>query len=76
MKELMCLAAFAGKLLCLIVFVVALKPDGVAAVSGVDEPRYCKIGRTGALTCGLNVPTAASKADVEPCSVGPSVTHC
>jgi len=76
MKDVLSLTAFAGKLLCLIVFVAALKPDSVAAVSGVDEPRYCKIGRPGVLSCGLNVPTAASKADVEPCSVRSSVAHC
>jgi hypothetical protein len=34
MKDIFCVAAFAGKVLCLMVFVSALKPDGSIGAMG------------------------------------------
>ena len=44
MNEVFSLAAFVGKLLCLVVFVSVLKPSGISAVQASDRPAYCKTG--------------------------------
>jgi len=75
MKDVFCVAAFAGKLLCLMVFVSALRPDGIGAVQASMGPAYCKIERSRMPGCGLSV-LAASGADARPCSARPSAAHC
>ena len=41
MKDVLSLAAFAGKVLCLIVFVTALRPAGISAVQAPVRPASC-----------------------------------
>ena len=76
MKELFCVAAFAGKLLGLMVFVSALRPDSIVAVQASMGPAYCKIERSRMRECNLNALTVASGADVAPCGDRSSLAHC
>ena len=76
MKDIVSLAVFAAKLLCLMVFVTILKPDGsIGAIQTSTKPADCGIGRSGMQECGLNV-FAASQVDARPCIARPSVAHC
>lgn len=63
MKDVFCLAVFAGKVLCLMVFVTVLKPDSIGPVQTSTKPVDCRITRSGMQDCGPNVFTAASQAD-------------
>jgi hypothetical protein len=75
MKDVLCVSVFAGKMLCLIVFVAVLKPDGsIGAIRTATQPIDCRIERPGAQECGLNVFAAASQADARPCVA--SITQC
>ena len=74
MKDFFCVTAFAGKLLGLMVFVSALRPDSIVTVEASMAPAYCKIERSQMQGCGLNALTAASGTDV--CSDRPSVARC
>lgn len=76
MKDVLSLAVFAGKVLCLMVFVAVLKPDSIAAVQTAAKPAHCKIARSGLPGCGLDLFAAASEGDVRPCNARPSVAHC
>ena len=77
MKDVLCVVVFAGKVLCLMVFVTVLKPDGgIGAVRTSTKPVDCRIERSGMQECGLNVFAAASQADARPCIARPSVAHC
>lgn len=76
MKEIFCVAVFVGKMLCLLVFVSALRPDSVGGVQASMRPAYCKIERSRTQGCGLNASAAASDVDVGTCSVRPSAAHC
>jgi hypothetical protein len=77
MKDIFCVAAFAGKVLCLIVFVTVLKPDGsIGAVRTSTKPVDCRMERSGTQECGLNVTAPASQADARSCIARPSVAHC
>jgi hypothetical protein len=76
MKEIFCIAAVTGKVLCLIVFVGALRPDVIRAVEASTEPAYCRIDRSRSQACGLNASAAASPANVGSCSAPPNVAHC
>ena len=76
MKEIFCVAAFAGKLLGLILFVTALRPDNIVAVQASMGPAYCKTERARVQGCDLNALTTASRAVVRPCSDRPSTIHC
>ena len=77
MKDIFCVAAFAGKVLCLMVFVTVLKPDGgIGTVWTSAKPVDCRTERSGMPECGLNVFEAASQADARPCITRPSVAHC
>jgi hypothetical protein len=77
MKDIFCVAAFAGKVLCLMVFVTVLKPDGsIGAIRTSTKPVDCRMERPGMQECGLNVFAAASHADARPCITRPSVAHC
>ena len=67
MNDVFTLAVFAGKLLCLMVFLAVLKPDSIGAVQASTKPVDCRIGRSGMQECGLNV---------RPCIARPSVAHC
>ena len=76
MKDVFCVAAFAGKLLGLIVFVSALRPDSIVAVQASMAPAHCKVDSSRMQGCGLDASAVASGADVGPCSIRPSVAHC
>jgi hypothetical protein len=76
MKEIFCVAVFVGKMLCLLVFVSALRPDSIGAVQASMRPAYCKIERSRTQGCGSNVSAAASDVDVGTCSAHPSAAHC
>ena len=76
MKEIFCLALFVGKMLCLLVFVHALRPDSIGVVQAPVKPAYCKIERSGMQECGLNASAAASDVDVGTCSIRSGAAHC
>ena len=65
MKEIFCVAVFVGKMLCLLVFVSALRPDSIGAVQASMRPAYCKIERSRTQGCGLNISAAASDGHVQ-----------
>ena len=75
MKDIFCVAAFAGKVLCLMVFVIVLKPDGsIGTVWTSAKPVDCRMERSGMQECGLNV-LAASQADAGYALHAPTVAH-
>jgi hypothetical protein len=76
MKEIFCVAVFAGKLLGLVVFVSALRPDSVGVVQASLRPAQCKIELSRMQGCGPSAIAAASEVDVGACSVRQSATHC
>jgi len=77
MNDVLTLAAFAAKVLCLIVFVSVLKPDGsIGAIRTSTKPVDCRIELSGMQECGPNVFAAASQSDIRPCIARPSVAHC
>jgi hypothetical protein len=47
MKDLLCIGTFAAKLLCLVVFVAVLRPNGIKAVSASSELEHCQIEHSG-----------------------------
>ena len=76
MKEIFCVAAFAGKLVGLIVFVSGLRPDSIVAVQASMGPAYCKIERSRMQGCGLHALAVVSGADVGPCNDRPGAARC
>jgi hypothetical protein len=75
MKDVLCPSVFAGKMLCLIVFLTVLKPDGgIGAIRTATQPIDCRIERPGAQECGLKLFAAASQADARPCTE--SIAYC
>ena len=63
MKDVLTLAVFAAKVLCLMVFVAVLKPDGsIGAIRTSTKPVDCRMERSGTQECGLNVFAAASRS--------------
>jgi hypothetical protein len=77
MKDVFCLAVFVGQVVCLMVFVTVLKPDGnIGAIWTSTKPVDCRMERSGMQECGLNVFAAASQADARRCIASPSVAHC
>ena len=61
MNDVLSLAALAGKVLCLMVFVTVLRPDKIGAVQAPVRPAICKIGSAGMQECG---PRAVDKIKV------------
>ena len=76
MNDVFTLAVFAAKVLCLIVFVSVLKPDGsIGAVWTPTNPTDCtKASEMQA--CGQTFFPAASQADDRPCIARLTVVHC
>ena len=65
MNDVLSLAVFAGKVLCLIVFATVLKPDGsIGAVKTSAKPTECRMAGSGMQGCGLNILATTSEADV------------
>ena len=54
MSDVLSLGAFVIMMLCLVVFVVKLKPDVIRSVHALRKPEYCNIGHSSAQECGLN----------------------
>ncbi|MGY4175949.1 hypothetical protein ACVIHH_001240 [Bradyrhizobium sp. USDA 4518] len=73
MKDIFCVAVFAGELLGLAIFVSVLRPDAIVAVKASMEPA-CKIERSRWQGCGKLA--AASGADVAPCRDRSGVVYC
>ena len=77
MKDVLSLAVFAGKVLCLILFVTVLKPDGsIGAVKTSAKPAECTMTRSGMQGCGRSIFAMTSDADVGLCSARPGIAHC
>ena len=53
MKDVLSLAAFAIKILCLVVFVNILKPDGIRTAQAPGRPEHCEKAGSRAQTCGV-----------------------
>jgi hypothetical protein len=54
MKDVFCLATFAIKLLCLVAFVIILKPHGIGTAEAPSKPQYCRMKPVVAQACGPN----------------------
>ena len=54
MRGVLSVGAFVITVLCLVVFVITLKPDAIRAVHA-SKPEYCNISYWSAQGCGLNV---------------------
>ena len=77
MNDVITVAVFAAKVLCLIVFVSVLKPDGtIGAIQRSAKPADCRTNRAEAQKCSLSVLAAASLDVATPCAARPSVAHC
>jgi hypothetical protein len=76
MKEVFCVAAFAAKLLGLIVFVSALRPHSIVAVQASMAPAYCKAEPSRVQGCVVNALRVASRAAVRSCSGRHTTTDC
>jgi hypothetical protein len=59
MREVVSLGAFVIKLLCLLVFVITLRPAVIRTIHAPDKPEYCNSGHSTAQECGLNVLAAS-----------------
>ena len=70
MKDILCFAAFVAKVLCLVLFVVALRPGHISAVHET-EPAYCKTSRAAAPACGVSVVAALVGAGAGRCRAAP-----
>jgi hypothetical protein len=55
MRDVFSLGAFVITLLCLVVFVITLKPAVIRTVHAPSKPEYCNIGHSSEQECGLNV---------------------
>ncbi|WP_439374735.1 hypothetical protein ACRQ5Q_26520 [Bradyrhizobium sp. PMVTL-01] len=76
MKDVLCLAAFAGKILCLMVFVTVLKPGVIGGVETSALPVDCGMERSGLQQCVSNVFATASLADAKSCIAHRIIAHC
>jgi hypothetical protein len=77
MKDVLSLAVFAGKVLCLMVFVTVLKPDGsIGSVKTSAKTAECRMARSGMQGCGVNILATTSETDVGLCSARPIIAHC
>jgi hypothetical protein len=45
MKDVLCAATFASKVLCLVAFVFILKPHGISTVQATSKPQVCELAR-------------------------------
>jgi hypothetical protein len=45
MKDVLCVATFASKVLCLVAFVFILKPHGISTVQATSKPQVCELAR-------------------------------
>ena len=71
MKDVLSLAAFVIKVLCLMVFVNILKPDGIRTAQAPGRPEHCEKARSRAQTCGSSAVAAVSWNGAGRCSAKP-----
>ena len=45
MKDVLCLVTFASNVLCLVLFVIILKPHAISTVQAPSKPQYCELAR-------------------------------
>ncbi len=76
MKDALCLAVFAGKILCLVMFVAFLKPDVIGVMQTSATPADCGTKRPIPLQCVSNVFATASLADARSCIAHRNSVHC
>ena len=76
MKDVWSLAVFAGKVLCLAVFVARPEVRQHWRKSDACGSLDCKIARSRLPGCRLTLFAAASAADVRPCDAHPLFAHC
>ncbi|SPP93309.1 protein of unknown function [Bradyrhizobium vignae] len=76
MKDALCLAVFAGKILCLAMFVTVLKPDAIGVIQTSARPVDCRMERSGLQQCVSNVFARASLADATSCIAHRNPAHC
>jgi len=63
MNDVLTLAVFAAKVLCLMVFVSVLRPDGrIGTIQASVKPVDCRTSHTGVQKCSLNVATSLAHA--------------
>ena len=51
MKDVLSVVTFVTVALCLVVFLITLKPDALGAVTAPGKPAHCKVAASGALGC-------------------------
>ena len=76
MKDVLCLAVFAGKILCLMLFVSVLKPEIIGVVQTSANPDECRMERSGLQECVSNVFATASQADARSCIARENIARC
>ena len=68
MKDIVCFAAFVGKVFCLVLFFAALRPAHINVVQETGKSASCN---SRAPVCGVSVVAAIAGADVGLCSAAP-----
>ncbi|UWU94214.1 hypothetical protein [Bradyrhizobium sp. CB1015] len=76
MKDVLCLAVLAGKILCLLMFVNILKPDVIGVAQTSSDPADCRMERSGLQQCVSNAFATASLTDAKSCIGHRSIAHC
>jgi hypothetical protein len=76
MKDALCLAVFAGTILCLAMFVTVLKPDVIGVMQTSATPADCGTKRPARQECVSNVFVTASLADAKSCIAHRNSAHC
>jgi len=51
MWDFLSLGVFVVTLLCLVVFIITLKPNVIRPVHATSKPEYCEIGHSSAQEC-------------------------
>ena len=68
MKDIVCFAAFVGKVFCLVLFFAVLRPAHINVVQETGTPASCN---SRAPACGVSVIAAVAGAGVGLCSAAP-----
>ncbi|MBR1133040.1 hypothetical protein [Bradyrhizobium iriomotense] len=75
MKDVLCLAVFAGKILCLVMFVNVVKPDVIGILQTSADSVDCR-ERSGLRECASNLFATASLPDAKSCIDHRNFAHC
>jgi hypothetical protein len=71
MKDVLSLATFAAKVLCLVVFVSILKPDAIRTAEAPGRPEHCEQARSRAQTCRSSAVAAVFLDGIGRCRTKP-----